>query len=86
MYVPSQINSFRGILITDGTRSYAIFKYKCGELDELSIGAIGYYINSTLFKEHPLSNSNQSHVVACRDFPYCPWQIIVEPLCKYAIG
>ena len=61
----SQSNSYQGVIITDGPSSYALFIYECGLLQSGSIAGIGYYINGSVFEEHPISNSVLSSTISC---------------------
>ena len=79
-YIPPQSNTYQGILITDGVSSYVVFVYHCDLLDPFSVAGIGYYINNTLFKEHPLSNMNRSSAIACENLPQTLWNSVVFPL------
>ena len=60
-----QSNSYQGVLITDGSNSYALFIYECGLLQGGSIAGIGYYISSDVNEAHPLSNSVLASTIAC---------------------
>ena len=54
------------MLITNGTQSYSIFTYKCGELDFPDIAVIGYNVPLGQYKTHPLSNTDISpDTIAC---------------------
>lgn len=75
-----QRNSYQGIVITDGTRSYAVFIYNCQLLNNLSFAGIGYYFSSTQQKEHRLSNTNASSTIACVNLPGSPWSTVIYRL------
>ena len=75
-YIPLQINTYQGIVITNGTKSFAVFIYNCELLNPRSVAGIGYYFSSTLFEEHPLSNTNRSSTIACEN-PHSPWNSVI---------
>lgn len=75
-----QRNTYQGIVITDGTLSYAMFIYNCELLDSHSIAGIGYYFNSAVLEEHRLSNTNVSSTIACGNMPRSPWSTVLYPL------
>ena len=84
-------NSFQAVLATDGTRSYAIYTYKCGELNWVkgfstssSLAGIGFSASSDLFAEHSLSRNSNVNQIACINedsIPPSNWSNIV-----YEIG
>lgn len=80
MHTLPQRNTYQGVVITDGTRSYAVFIYNCALLDMHSFGGIGYYFSSALQIEHRLSNTNMSSTIACGNSPGSPWSTVVYPL------
>ena len=59
-----QGNTFQGILITDGWRSYAVFTYKCGLLEWSGGATIGFYAEGDFYMNHPLSGVNSTQI-AC---------------------
>lgn len=80
IFFVSQSNSYQAVLITDGASSYSIFIYQCGLLDSASIAGIGFFINSTHFEEHTLSNSRTSSNISCMSYPHSPWSSVLYPL------
>ena len=61
-----QNNTFQAVLITNSTKSYAIFTYKCGELDFSDTAVIGYNIPVGSYENHPLSDTDvPANVIAC---------------------
>ena len=81
-----QNNTFQGLVITDGTRSYTVFTYRCGLLQWSGLdgfyphAVIGYNMRGQ-FINHPLSGFSQVLNVACSNTPATPWSNLV-----YAIG
>ena len=74
-----QNNTFQGALVTDGTDSYAVFTYRCGDLQwttytsQIIIGrfyvGIGFY-GSNFPQVHRILNSrNVTQEVACANYP-----------------
>ena len=70
-----QNNTFQGALVTDGTDSYAVFTYRCGDLqwpnymDASGFEFIGF-LGSNFPQLHRLLNSrNVSQEVACANYP-----------------
>ena len=59
-----QNNTFQGILITNGSRSYAVFTYKCGLLEWSGGATIGFYAEGDFYMNHPLSGVNSTQI-AC---------------------
>ena len=57
-------NTFQGILITDGSDSYAVFIYECGGM-EWGGGMIGWQGNSSNYTSHYLSGSSHSNDIGC---------------------
>ena len=54
-----QGNNYQVVLLTDGTRSYTVFTYKCGELNYSKFptaAAIGFSAGLSLYANHPLSH------------------------------
>ena len=76
-----QNNTFQAIVITDGTRSYSVFTYKCGELQWSYNGpTIGYNAGGAYFKNHPNTGSFAAHEIACLNSPQSDWYNVVYNL------
>lgn len=61
-----QNNTYQAILITNGTKSYAVFTYKCGELEFSDVAVIGYSAPLGPYKNHPLSDTDiTADTIAC---------------------
>ena len=73
-------------MITDGSRSYAVFIYQCGLLQWSGLdgfyrhAVIGYNMRRKFFN-HPLSGTSLATNVACTNSPITSWSTLV-----YAIG
>ena len=81
-----QKNTFQGLVITDGSRSYTVFTYKCGLLQWSGLdgfyphAVIGYNFRGQLMNHH-LSGSSLVLNVSCTNNSATPWSNLV-----YAIG
>ena len=60
-----QTNTFQAVLVTDGTNSFAIFIYGCGDLEWGSGATIGFGAGFELFSNHQLSISGDATSIAC---------------------
>ena len=57
MTFPSLQSTFQEILITNGTKSYAVYTYKCGELNWLDDATIGANAPIDSYYNHPLTSA-----------------------------
>ena len=73
-----QTNTFQAVLVTDGANSFALFIYRCGDLqwsggggfEPGSVGAtIGFGASSELFSNHRLSGTPSVTSIACLNTP-----------------
>ena len=62
----TQTNTFQAIAITDGTQSYAVYTYRCGDLQWPGGATIGYNGGpvGNFFENHLLSGDN-ANSIAC---------------------
>jgi hypothetical protein len=72
----SKRDSFQGVLVTDGTKSYCLFLYHC-DLLESSRAAIGFSSSGNFFFNHQLSLSSSSSEVACGNTPDSNWNSLL---------
>ena len=79
-YISIQTSSFQAVIITNSVSSFAVFTYKCGDLN-YNNGLIGFSSgNSSLFANHPASlRINDSHI-ACTNSPESPWMNVIYEL------
>ena len=63
-YTKTITNTFQGILITDGSSSYAVFIYECGGM-EWGGGVIGWQQSLSEFNSHSLSGDSNSNDIGC---------------------
>ena len=61
----STTNTFQGVLITDGTTSYAVFLYYCSSMEWSGNAVIGWQVSSFRYRNHPLSGTSDAKQVAC---------------------
>ena len=63
--LPLQNNTFQAIVITNGTKSYAVYTYKCGELQWSNEATIGFNAGGEFYDNHPLSGEPHANSIAC---------------------
>ena len=64
-----QTNTFQAVMVTDGVNSYAIFIYRCGDLEWSGGATIGYGASSEMFSNHRLSGTFFITVIGCLNNP-----------------
>ena len=73
------------MVITDGSRSYAVFLYKCGLLQWSGLdnfyrhAVIGYNMNGQ-FINHPRAGMSAVRNVVCANSPATPWSTLIYPI------
>ena len=72
-----QTSTFQGILITDYSRSYAVFTYYCGDLNYSFGASIGFAAPGGLFANHPAALAGSAQSIACLNMPTSPWVNVV---------
>lgn len=68
-----QTNTFQGIVVTDGSKSYAVYTYYCGGLYWLNPATIGFNAPPSTYNNHPITGTDLTpDNVACvhRDSPW----------------
>lgn len=73
-----QANTFQAIVITDGTDSYSVYTYKCGELTWPGSAIIGFNAPLMDYTNDPFSG-NSADSIACTHL-ISPWNNIVYDL------
>ena len=58
-------NSFQGVIITDGSVSYAVFLYACSYMRWSGNAVIGWQASSSYYRNHPLSGASNAKQIAC---------------------
>ena len=67
--VTLQTNTFQAVMVTDGTNSFAIFIYRCGDLQWSGGATIGYGASSEMFSNHRFSGTFFTTSIACLNTP-----------------
>ena len=65
------------MIVTDFTRSFAVFTYYCGDLTFSYDASIGFDTTDGLFANHPASLSGSTESLACSNSPVSPWVNVV---------
>ena len=63
--------------MTNYSRSFAIFTYKCGDLSYPSHVTIGFGTPDGLFANHPFSSGSNTKSIACSKSSYSDWVNVV---------
>ena len=71
----SQTNTFQAIAITDGSQSYAVYTYRCGDLGWSGGATIGYNGGpvGNFYANHPLSGTTSANAIACLNSDLTEW-------------
>ena len=78
---PLQLNTFQAILTTNGSKSYAVFTYHCGDLLWLSDATIGFNAPPDTYESHPLSGTDiNPDTIACVHSPESEWNNVIYDL------
>lgn len=65
-----QVNSYQAIIITDHTsQTYAVFTYKCGDLNWARSPTIGFNAASLFYENYDLSGSTSADIMDCFNSP-----------------
>ena len=82
-----QKNNFQVVLATDGIKSFAVFTYKCGELNwSHNRASIGFSASSSVFANHRLSQLLNVNDIACLESPSPPWSNVVYQIDEKITG
>ena len=65
------------MIATDGFTSYAVFTYKCGELNWMDTTTIGFSITQDFYANHALSRAANINDIACFNSPNSVWSNVV---------
>lgn len=76
-----QTNTFQGIVVTNFTTSYAVFVYKCGDLEFSASASIGFTALDVLFENHRVSGYN-ARQIACTNSGQSEWVNLVYKLTR----
>ncbi len=76
-----QNNTFQACLITNGTKSYAVYTYQCGELQWSNEATIGFNAGGDIYENHPLSGQTHANSIACVHTNHnTPWNNVIYDL------
>ena len=64
-------------MITDGVNSYAVFTFKCGELNWSRSPTIGFNAASDFYQNHELTGSPTADSLDCFNFPTSDYYNVV---------
>ena len=67
------MNTWQGLVITNGTNSYAVFIYRCGDITWASSPTIGFNAAGSSFANEPNTGSE----IACLNSPHSQWYNLV---------
>ena len=73
----SQNNTWQGLVITDGATSYAIFTYRCGDMNWAYGPTIGFNAAGDYYVNHPNTGSTNGEEIACLNSPTSQWYNLV---------
>ena len=70
MFLYVQTNTFQGIVITDGATTFAVFTYKCMDLNWARVPlVIGFSAAGDFFENHDFTGSVDAHLLDCHNQP-----------------
>lgn len=64
-------------MITDGVDSYAVFTYRCGDMNWAYRPTIGFNAAGDYFVNHPNTGSSSGEEIACLNSPISQWYNLV---------
>ena len=68
------------MVATDGIRSYAIFTYRCGDMNWANSPTIGFNAAGNHYANHPNTGSSSGQEIACLHSPFSEWYNLVYEL------
>ena len=73
-----QTNTYQAIAITDGSQSYAVYTYRCGDLQWPGGATIGYNGGPVggFYENHPLSGA-AANSIACINTGVTEWSNVI---------
>ena len=71
-----QTNTFQAVLATNGSTSFALFIYKCGDLDWSGGATVGYGASTEMFSNHRLSGTGNVILISCLNTPENPYSTV----------
>ena len=76
---PSQRNTFQGIVITNGSTSYTVFTYECGDINWGDQATIGFKATGSFYRNH-LYTASRAASIDCVNSPNSQWNNVVYRL------
>ena len=73
-------------MVTDGTDSFTIFLYQCGDLEWSGGATIGFGASSELFSNHRLSRSPSITSIGCLNAPDNQFFTVLYGLTNFVEG
>lgn len=81
-----QTNTFQAILITNGTKSYAVFTYMCNLIEWSDAATIGFDAGGEFYANHPLSGQFVSNAIDCVHQPDSVWNNVIYDLVPWQLN
>ena len=75
-----QVNTYQAIVITNTTKSFAIFTYQCGAMSWHGNATIGFNAGGNFHENHPLSGSAGVSSIACENSSRTVWRNLIYEL------
>ena len=78
-----QENTYEGVIISDGIRTYAVYTHHCDLLEWAGFGnnaVVGYSLRGTYFANHPLSGLEEVEDIGCLNQSRSDWTNLVYRL------
>ena len=69
LFIFSQRNTFQGVVITDTIKTYAVYIYRCNDIEWSDGSVIGFNAGGSFFANHPLSDSTAARDIDCVNSP-----------------
>ena len=76
----SQSNTFQGIVITNRSKTYAVYTYHCDDMQWSDGSVIGFNAGGSYYANHPLSDSIEACDIDCVHSPGSEWNNVVYDL------
>ena len=74
------MNTFQGIVITNGSKSYAVYTYRCGNMSWSEEATIGFNAPPSLYEVHPKTDTELNpDTIACVHED-SPWNNVIYDL------
>ncbi len=67
-------------MITDGSKTYAVYTYRCNDMQWSDGSVIGFNAGGSYYANHPLSGSIAARDIDCVHHPLSEWNNVVYDL------